>query len=136
MEISVKEISIKKAYTDLEQSKKLAEILSIESADMEYMFLRKDNSMVNIVPFIKDGTEEPNGSYTFIHCWSLAALLNVILNLSGNKAVYSFKLVKHRNYWKCFYENFESIIIGECFAYSLVDACYKMILDLHEKNLL
>ena len=40
-----------KAYTDINQSKKLAEILPIESADMEYMFLKKDGSKVSNVPF-------------------------------------------------------------------------------------
>lgn len=67
-----------KSYTDIEQSKKLAEFLPIESADMEYMFLKRDGSMVNIVPFIKDGSEESDCSYNFVPCWSLAALLDIL----------------------------------------------------------
>lgn len=70
-----------KAYTDISQSKKLAEILPIESADMEYMFLKKDGSKVSNVPFVKDEFEEPECSecgYIFIPCWSLAALLKML----------------------------------------------------------
>lgn len=67
-----------KSYTDIEQSKKLTKILRLESADMEYMFLKKDGSKVSNVPFVKDGFEEPECCYTFIPCWSLAALLGVL----------------------------------------------------------
>ena len=72
-----------KSYTDLEQSKRLAEILPLESADMEYMFLKKDNSKVSNVPFVKDDDEPEwpdDGSYDFIPCWSLAALFTVLQN--------------------------------------------------------
>ena len=57
-----------KAYTDIEQSKKLAEILPLESADMFWA-----NAPIT-VPCIKDGN--PMG--VNIPCWSLAALLSVL----------------------------------------------------------
>lgn len=48
-----------KAYTDLEQSKVIAQILPLKSADMEYMFLKRDGSKVSNVPFVKDEFEWP-----------------------------------------------------------------------------
>ena len=51
-----------KSYTDLEQSKKLAEILPLESADMMH-------DRLIVIPF-NDGSLTP--------CWSLAVLLNVL----------------------------------------------------------
>ena len=58
-----------KAYTDLEQSKKLAEILPIESADMYY-------ACGAIAPDIMTSCKQDYRGYT--KCWSLAALLNVL----------------------------------------------------------
>ena len=63
-----------KSYTDIEQSKKLAEILPIESADMHYeraYFEGKQSDW-----FIALG--RPIKSDDIIPCWSLAALLNVL----------------------------------------------------------
>lgn len=61
-------ISVMKSYTDLQQSKKLAEILPLKSADMYYWC----------------GEDLRVGGYKAIDidydipCWSLAALLNVL----------------------------------------------------------
>ena len=66
-------------YTSIEQSKKLLELgLSPESADMEYMFLKKDGSKVSNVPFVKEPNEEPDCCYDFISCWSVGALLDIM----------------------------------------------------------
>lgn len=71
-----------KSYTDLEQSKKLAEILPLESADMIYPPMMDIDSMSNsgffnipeCYPFneFKDIDTKP------LPCWSLAALLQVL----------------------------------------------------------
>ena len=67
-----------KSFTDLPQSKKLAEILPLESADMWYQ---------HIAYSVKDGSLKPtyfpmvirdDESDKDIPCWSLAALLDVI----------------------------------------------------------
>ena len=68
-----------KSYTDLEQSRKLAEILPLESADMIYIPMMDIDSMSNsgffdipeCYPFneFKDSDTKP------LPCWSLAALL-------------------------------------------------------------
>ena len=116
-----------KSYTDLEQSKKLAEILPLESADMEYMFLKKDGSKVSNVPFVKDGFEEPECCYTFIPCWSLSALLDVLPKQFGR---YTKSLCWFDDAWHCVYMDEDCVS-----ADNPLDACYEMILKLHELNL-
>jgi hypothetical protein len=58
-----------KAYTDIKQSKKLAEILPLESADMYY-------TCGDIAPDVMVGCKQDYMCYTM--CWSLAALLDVL----------------------------------------------------------
>lgn len=108
-----------KSYTDIEQSKKLAEILPIESADMHYDKHSLENYYCPI-PLI--------GKYSAIHdqipCWSLAALLKVI----GNIFKYNLD-----------YNGISFILtVGdfEVTNKTTVDACYEMILNLNELNLL
>lgn len=68
-----------KEYTSVEQSKHLLELgLDPETADMEFLFVKKDNSMVGKVPFVKDGYEEPDCGYNIVPCWSPMALLNLM----------------------------------------------------------
>ena len=62
-----------KSYTDLEQSKKLAEILPLESADMCYIKREINNTFIE-TPIIK-----PIGDVLkSLPCWSLAALLTIL----------------------------------------------------------
>jgi len=71
-----------KAYTDLDQSKKLAEILPIESADM---FLAMNGILPVMSKYIDDGLVP--GDATAIPCWSLAALLDVLPILDNRSPV-------------------------------------------------
>lgn len=101
-----------KAYTDLEQSKKLAEILPIESADMHYL----------------SGIARLGKSYseTQTPCWSLSALL---------KAIPNYKLSSEHNYHTCAAEtSFGKEQVG--WYDNPIDAVFEMILELKEKNLL
>lgn len=123
-----------KSYTDILQSRKLAEILPLESADMEYMFLKKDGSKVSNVPFVKDGFEEPECCYTFIPCWSLAAILNILPDELEND--HFLTLQKEKDEYCCCYEDINGNSFTHTFADNPVDACYEMILKLHEMNLL
>ena len=108
-----------KSYTDIEQSKKLSEILPLDSADMCYL-KREINDTFIEVPISK-----PKGTIDRITlpCWSLAALLEVIHYPS-----------LHETYsgWRCDSYNTEGT------TYKLggdknnpIDACYEMILKLH-----
>ena len=125
-----------RSFTDLEQSKKLAEILPIESADMEYMFLKKDSSKVSSVPFIKEDDEPEwpdDSSYDFIPCWSLAAMLDALpSNLQLALAINDYQGdIKER-----YAIGSVNSDIYDCYADNPIDACYEMIIKLHEQKLL
>ena len=64
-----------KSYTDIEQSKKLAEILSLENADMIWVLANPDLPMIKVIAY-KDS--EKSKYYETLPCWSLAALLDVL----------------------------------------------------------
>ena len=64
-----------KSYTDLEQSKKLVEILPLESADM---FLALNGHIPVMSKYIDDGLVTADN--TAVPCWSLAALLDILPN--------------------------------------------------------
>lgn len=107
-----------KSYTDIEQSKKLAEILPIESADM---FYRGNGIDVKLM-------WEHNAQNVKYPCWSLAALFSVLEHprcFQGDKPTYWF--------CGCFGKD---KLYHEVEADNLVDACYEMILKLHEQKLL
>ena len=71
-----------KSYTDLEQSKKLAEILPVESADMCYRAYREEGGIpdyqATLCPY-------RFASWIGIPCWSLAALLEVLPEIKLEK---------------------------------------------------
>lgn len=126
-----------KAYTDIEQSKKLAEILPIESADMSWC----NNSIRGInytdefsayLYTIKEVRELFDTTYNgwdkyweLIPCWSLAALLAVLpISLNTLRGV-KWNAMASRD-GETMYVN----------ADNPVDACYELVLKLHELNLL
>ena len=117
-----------KAFTDIEQSKKLAEILPIESADMCWE-LDKNCSIeaYNLVPLIRYSTKERKELFEkdkeLIPCWSLAALLDVIPFVT---------IVKDEDGW---YGECENGTVSS-WNIELVDTCVDMILQLKEKNLI
>ena len=124
-----------KAYTDLDQSKKLAEILPLESADMAYYFMKDSGKLVNPSPFVLDGTEvREDGMFTYLDCWSLAALLGALPILDNRSPVMSktfdgkYRVIYHSTaYEKAKYtEDFDNP----------VDACYGMIMRLNELKML
>jgi hypothetical protein len=77
-----------KAYTDIEQSKKLAEILPIESADMRFCFSHTlGGRITGHYPMI--GREPSLGT---IPCWSLSALLRLIPKFNMFKRTIGYKI--------------------------------------------
>lgn len=112
-----------KSYSDLQQSKKLAEILPLESADMRYKEYTSSldySSKHCVIPSI--GCPHSKD----VPCWSLAALLGVLP--SGYvivKNYHSFYYVESRDHSK-------STNIFD----NPVDACVTMIEKLNELKLL
>lgn len=129
-----------KSYTDLEQSKKLAEILSPESAD--YCWGIDDETLrYNSSPYPCAWKDYTCKEY-YIPCWSLAALVNVLPSrlfdsTPKRKELY---LLPDLDKSYCFYRQFAVKTKGKIYLLTegecLVDACYEMILKLHEQNLL
>jgi hypothetical protein len=124
-----------KSYTDIEQSKKLAEILPMESADMRY-----DEYTSHIDGTPKVGYKE--GITEGIPCWSLAALLDILPNnehIETNISRGSWKIdtVEYvPNTWWCEYEDTKNQTEFNISADNPIDACVEMIIKLHEKKLL
>ena len=130
-----------KSYTTIEQSKKLAEILPLESADMCYIQdLLAGCKYGEYKPYIGDLI--PAYGQDKIRCWSLAALLSVLPSrlfdsTPKRKELY---LLPDLDKSYCFYRQFAVKTKGEIYLLTegecLVDACYEMILKLNELNLL
>ena len=150
-----------KSYTDIEQSKKLAEILSIESADMHYCLEQRDIAdgyEIGITPYIK--AKNFIGKCNIINVqpsWSLAALLRLMpKHIKQNDGrTYKFHIFNDDGIviqrWGCSYcaEDFHNraeYLSDPHLKYPTnvysdkyedpVDACYEMIIKLHELNLL
>ena len=131
-----------KAYTDLEQSRILAEILPFESADMHYAtwtildgdFIVSPNQGSTIEDLQEDYGEQ------IIPCWSLAALLSVIPQeiFDGEYVINITEGCDDR--WILTYDHHEnrnhSYYSLSCGADTLIDACYEMILKLNELKML
>ena len=125
-----------KAYPDLKQSKKLAEILPIESVDMYY----SDNEYPKQITKyhityanVLYGSYDINyfDIYGYVPCWSLAALFDI---LPDDTNIIKDKSDTENERYMCTVGIKDDII--STFGNNPVDACYEMILKLHELNLL
>ena len=127
-----------KSFTSLEQSRKLAEILPLESADAFYPWreLMKDYDSIYVPEKMLMSDIEEND----ILAWSLAALLEQLpyelCDDDGNSSY--LQINKEDDVYQLVstdpYGDFESI---ETNRYNhFVDACYELILKLYELNLL
>ena len=116
-----------KSYTDLEQSRKLAEILPLESADMRignYVGKSGEVDGTNVHYYFKG---EIFGAPEIIYAWSLAALFNVLPEIQGGKPI----IALDDNYIT--YPHTNDLYAK---ADSLVDACYEVIIKLYGLKML
>lgn len=104
-----------KSYTDIEQSKKLAEILPIESADM-YWWCGEDLRIGGYRAMVLDYD---------IPCWSLAALLSILPNYQMQTQDDGIGIL-------CSCNGKFNIITAD----NPVDVCYELILKLNELKML
>lgn len=139
-----------KGYTDLEQSKKLTEILPLESADMCYI-KREINDTFIETPIVKPigGVEKS------LCCWSLAALMDMLSSEFTEKGKYSettykihickYALTEDVDLHQIAYGNYkiyedgssswkDMINTGE--KENLIDAAFQMICCLKENKLI
>ena len=127
-----------KAYTDIEQSKKLAEILPVESADM---FLALDGTLPVMSKYIDDGFV--TGDNTAIPCWSLTALLNILpqcIDVRHELVFVRYDLVlgklSDNKGWYVMYDDVNHFVNIYIAKSNLLDACVEMITKLKEKDLI
>ena len=125
-----------KSYTDIEQSKKLAEILPLESAD--YCWGIDDETLhYNSSPYPCAWKDYSCKEY-YIPCWSLAALMKILHRNEEDIVSLSYGGYKDGEYilnWCLDYE-FEAGDYKKTFSDNPIDACVAMIEKLHELKLL
>lgn len=108
-----------KSYTDIEQSKKLKEILPIESADMFYVYDRHLDKLYGDTPY-PIGYKVLNENVD-IPCWSLAALLEIISYPTLSQG--------YDSRWSCMNFPGNEEVEG---CENPIDACYELILNLRK----
>ena len=121
-----------KSYTDINQCKKLKDILQLKSADMCYRIVAYNpNDTHEYQPYCFSGTLESD-----IPCWSLAALRNCLPSgICIDDILYVFE--SHNtfdNMWVYEYK-FEDIS-APLYSKSSneIDACVEMIIKLYEQK--
>ena len=115
-----------KNHTDLEKSKKLAEILPLESADMYWRSLNL-NGHISWSSHIKRLEPPIYDLEHYIPCWSLAALLESLKYPSLTQDV--------ENKW--FITDWTGAYPKSEYGFdNAIDACVEMILKLHELKML
>ena len=146
-----------KSYTDLEQSKKLAKILPLESADMHY-----NNASIKGINYVDEYRAELmdyntaqkvlskyliNPIFGIIPCWSLVALFNVMPQINDWVIPHGHKNDKLSQFEPKICKIWEHSIIpsykvtyGNGLSTDIydnpVDAVFEMILKLHELGIL
>lgn len=124
-----------KSYTDLEQSKALAKILPLENADMIYTPIMDIDSISSSgflkIPECYPFNECKNWVIKPLPCWSLSALLRVLPN--GTDISKEEADTENERYM-CTVGIKDDVI--STFGKNPIDACYEMIIKLHEQNLL
>ena len=120
-----------RGYTTLGQSKVLAEILPIESADMFYTSLNHDYPWIWIDKHLMEVDDIP--------CWSLAALLNYFREIDFFPKI---DVDEHGVTLSIdYYDEDEGKLLHPVHnikveAETFVGACYEMIILLHKENLI
>lgn len=132
-----------KSFTDVEQSKKLAEILPIESADMSWY---KETEMfpfeLHTLPYSKHFVRNDGGD-KILPCWTVAAIIELLpYDIKGHSlAIHKSYCPNEKNFaYELSYEgdfsDYEPSILVSTSSIELIDACVEMIIKLKEKGLI
>ena len=112
-----------KGYTDIEQSRKLAEILPLESADVIWNLTNPDLPNIRAIPY--EDSDYSNKYLNIIAAWSLASLLSVLPN-------YQLQTQDNGTGILCSCNGKFNIVTAD----NPIDACVAMIEKLHELKML
>jgi hypothetical protein len=116
-----------KAYTDIEQSKKLAKILPFKSADMYYREWKRDTKDIRIANVGTAGELD-------LPCWSLTALLKYLSEIKPQ--VYTPTLFPSEGKWILHFVEYGHGIICKASCDNPIDACVSIIEKLNELKML
>lgn len=119
-----------KSFTDISQSKKLAEILPLESADKHWIILDGAISRATTYDYfdLQEYNQDKGTFREYIPCWSLAALISILPHIQEFHSI----IGKINDKYVCRYASSGIWTNGA----NPVDACVAMIERLHELNLL
>lgn len=136
-----------KAFTDLKQSKKLAEFLPIESADL-WWAERYEGRMENWEYIVEEKptyylslTKPSDNNYSQdtikdIPCWSLAALLSILPSVIRRKGKRMFLTLEKAGAYNLYYKSQDRLDELWETKEEPIDAYVAMIEDLHELKML
>ena len=130
-------MAIIKSYTSVEQSRKLAEILPLESADMKWYFWKSEIDAPKLPTFgySKDAAENYKSTEAvYLPCWSLTALMNFIESLG--KVEINFNCSSNKYWVNVHFESIGSFCQDHELYDSKIDALIAIIKKLKSRNLL
>lgn len=125
-----------KGYTDIEQSKTLADILPLESADMYY---DRGGLPSLIDKYVTHESIKNDKYHHLIPCWSLSALLSVLPDeITDNGDVYRNMFFHLKGKYIIQYPRLTTLwpALLSVEADNLIDTCVDMITKLKENNLI
>ena len=123
-----------KSYTNIEESKKLAEILSPESADMCWGIC-DETLKWETFPYLMPWRNYTAKEY-YLPCWSLAALLNILPHCIDEGYDLVFGKLSDNKGWYVMYDDVDHFTKFYVTNSNLIDACVEMVLKLKERNLI
>ena len=126
-----------KGYTDIEQSKRLAEILPLETADRAYILhSTSDNPTWRFdgVPMVLGDVPINEITAETLPCWSLAALLKYLSEIKPQ--VYTPVLFPSEGKWILQFAEYGHGNVCEVSCDNPIDACHEVILKLNELKML
>lgn len=122
-----------KAFTDINQSKKLAEILPVESADGFYE--AQHNHLTDKWEYILFTDNKWASEEVVIPCWSLATLLDLLPSTIKRKEKTMFLTLEKAGAYNLYYKSPDRLDELWFTKDDIIDAVVEMILTLPEEKL-
>lgn len=122
-----------KAYTDLEQSKKLANILPLGSADMIWILSNPDLPMIKAIAY---EDSEKSKFYEILPAWSLTALLDVLPSVIKRNGKRMFLTLEKAGAYNLYYKSPDRLDELWEIKEEPIDACVAMIEKIYELKML
>lgn len=129
-----------KSFTDLEQSKKLAEILPLKSADQTWVRIAIAGVNLDVPEELQYMHNGDMSTHYYmgvgIPCWSLAALLDVLPSVIKRKGKRIFLTLEKAGAYNLYYKSPDRLDELWETNEEPIDACVEMIIRLNELKML